>query len=61
MPMDVLNKPGKLTDAEFSIIKTHPVEGHRLLLTGQNVDPMSCWMCVCTTTKKRMVLATPRA
>ena len=38
MPMEVLNKPGKLTDAEFAIIKTHPEEGHRLLLTGQDVD-----------------------
>ena len=27
MPMEVLNKPGKLTDAEFSIIKTHPARG----------------------------------
>ena len=27
MPMEVLNKPGKLTDAEFAIIKTHPEEG----------------------------------
>ena len=40
MPMEVLNKPGKLTDAEFRIIKTHPEEGHRLLLTGSDVDPM---------------------
>lgn len=38
MPMEVLNKPGKLTDAEFAIIKTHPEEGHRLLLAGQDVD-----------------------
>ncbi|MDB5806024.1 MAG: metal dependent phosphohydrolase [Betaproteobacteria bacterium] len=31
MPLDVLNKPGKLTDAEFTIIKGHPAEGHRIL------------------------------
>jgi HD-GYP domain-containing protein (c-di-GMP phosphodiesterase class II) len=46
MPMEVLNKPGKLTDAEFAIIKTHPEEGHRMLLTGTKVDPMVldvCW------------------
>jgi hypothetical protein len=30
MPMDVLNKPGKLTDEEFAIIKTHPEEGYKL-------------------------------
>jgi putative nucleotidyltransferase with HDIG domain len=34
MPMDVLNKPGKLTDAEFVIVKSHPERGHELLLEG---------------------------
>jgi HD-GYP domain-containing protein (c-di-GMP phosphodiesterase class II) len=24
MPLDVLNKPGKLTAAEFEVIKSHP-------------------------------------
>ena len=46
MPMEVLNKPGKLTDAEFSIIKTHPAEGHRLLLTGQNVGEVVLDVCL---------------
>ena len=46
MPMEVLNKPGKLTDAEFNIIKTHPTEGHRLLLTGRNVDPLVLDVCL---------------
>lgn len=46
MPMEVLNKPGKLTDAEFAIIKSHPVEGHRLLLTGQNVHPLVLDVCL---------------
>lgn len=32
MPQDVLNKPGQLTDAEFTVIKTHPVRGHEMLL-----------------------------
>ena len=41
MPMEVLNKPGKLTDAEFAIIKSHPVEGHKMLLGGVNVDPIA--------------------
>ena len=31
MPLDVLNKPGKLTDAEYAVIKTHPKQGHNLL------------------------------
>jgi HD-GYP domain-containing protein (c-di-GMP phosphodiesterase class II) len=46
MPMEVLNKPGKLTDAEFAIIKSHPVEGHRLLLTGRDVAPMVLDVCL---------------
>lgn len=46
MPMDVLNKPGKLTDAEFTIIKSHPVQGHRMLLGGVNVDPIAIEVCL---------------
>ncbi|WP_367848449.1 HD-GYP domain-containing protein [Rhodoferax sp. WC2427] len=38
MPMEVLNKPGKLTDAEFRIIQSHPVKGHRMLADKQAVD-----------------------
>jgi putative nucleotidyltransferase with HDIG domain len=41
MPMDVLNKPGKLTDEEFAIIKSHPEEGYRMLLAGSGVDPVA--------------------
>ncbi|MBL8267958.1 HD-GYP domain-containing protein [Steroidobacter sp.] len=32
MPQDIINKPGKLTDEEFGIIKSHPVRGHEMLL-----------------------------
>lgn len=46
MPMDVLNKPGKLTDAEFAIIKTHPVEGYRLLEGSSGVDLMVMDVCL---------------
>jgi len=41
MPMEVLNKPGKLTDAEFAIIKSHPEAGHSMLLAGGGVDPVA--------------------
>ena len=41
MPVEVLNKPGKLTDAEFDIMKQHPVEGHKMLLAGSGVDPVA--------------------
>lgn len=46
MPMDVLNKPGKLTEAEFAIIKSHPEKGHKMLLDGVNVDPMVLDVCL---------------
>jgi putative nucleotidyltransferase with HDIG domain len=31
MPLDVLNKPGKLTEDEFAVMRSHPVRGHALL------------------------------
>jgi putative nucleotidyltransferase with HDIG domain len=34
VPQDIINKPGKLTDAEFTIIKSHPVKGHEMLLAS---------------------------
>ncbi len=34
MPAEVLNKPGPLTDAEFSIMRSHPERGHALLIGG---------------------------
>jgi HD-GYP domain-containing protein (c-di-GMP phosphodiesterase class II) len=46
MPMEILNKPGKLTTAEFAIVKQHPREGHRLLLTGENVAPEVLDVCL---------------
>ncbi|QXL83674.1 HD-GYP domain-containing protein [Comamonas sp. NLF-1-9] len=38
MDQSVLNKPGKLTDAEFEHIKTHPHEGWKLLHQAGSVD-----------------------
>jgi HD-GYP domain-containing protein (c-di-GMP phosphodiesterase class II) len=46
MPMEVLNKPGKLTDEEFRIIKSHPEEGHRLLLEGGTVGEVPLDVCL---------------
>lgn len=46
MPMEVLNKPGKLTDEEFRIIKSHPVEGHRLLLEGGGASAVALDVCL---------------
>ena len=40
VPDAVLNKPGKLTDEEFGLIKRHPEEGHRLLVEAGGVGPI---------------------
>jgi HD-GYP domain-containing protein (c-di-GMP phosphodiesterase class II) len=46
MPMDVLNKPGKLTDEEFAIIRKHPEEGHRLLVEGGSAGAVALDVCL---------------
>ncbi|APW44246.1 HD-GYP domain-containing protein [Rhodoferax saidenbachensis] len=46
MPMEVLNKPGKLTDAEFAVIRTHPERGHKMLQTDPSVDPLVLDVCL---------------
>ncbi len=38
MPLDVLNKPGRLTDDEFTIIRSHPTRGHQLLVEGKGAS-----------------------
>jgi len=45
-PPEVLNKPGKLTDAEFAIMKQHPVEGHRLLAEAGAVGEVPLDVCL---------------
>lgn len=37
IPMDIINKPGRLSDEEFQLIKTHPEEGYRLLANDSGV------------------------
>ena len=37
IPEEILNKPGKLTDEEFAIVKSHPKYGYELL-RNQNID-----------------------
>lgn len=46
MPVKVLNKPGRLTDDEFRVIKNHPVEGHRLLVEGKSVSDIVLDVCL---------------
>ncbi len=37
IPDSIIKKPGKLTDAEYAAIKSHPIEGYNIL-KGQNIS-----------------------
>jgi len=41
MPLEVLNKPSKLTEAEYQIMKTHPQHGYELLQEGKGVGEVA--------------------
>jgi putative nucleotidyltransferase with HDIG domain len=45
-PDDILNKPGKLTDTEFNVMRQHPVAGHALLLEAQGADDIALDVCL---------------
>ena len=40
-PAEILNKPEKLTDAEFEILKRHTVDGAEILRTTPDVPPLA--------------------
>ena len=46
IPNEVLNKPGKLTDEEFAIIKKHPELGHEALLQGSGATETVLDVCL---------------
>jgi putative nucleotidyltransferase with HDIG domain len=46
MPLDVLNKPGKLTDAEFDVMRSHPGRGHALLVEGGTAGAVALDVCL---------------
>jgi HD-GYP domain-containing protein (c-di-GMP phosphodiesterase class II) len=46
MPNEILNKPGKLTDDEFAVIRTHPERGHMMLQDVQGVNPAVLDVCL---------------
>jgi len=46
IPNDVLNKPGKLTDAEFEVIKTHPRKGWEILNIAKGANAIALDVCL---------------
>jgi HD-GYP domain-containing protein (c-di-GMP phosphodiesterase class II) len=46
MPLEVLNKPGALTDAEFDVMRGHPERGWDLLKDGAKVPASALDVCL---------------
>lgn len=46
VPLAILNKPGKLTDEEFSAVKAHPAEGYKMLLEAKGVGDIALDVCL---------------
>ena len=46
MPLAILNKPGKLTDDEYAVMKTHPERGHEMLVEGRGAPPAALEVCL---------------
>ncbi len=46
IPLHILNKPGKLTDEEFQVMRTHPERGHALLVEGRGATSAVLDVCL---------------
>jgi len=46
MPLEILQKPDKLTDAEYTLIKTHPLRGHELLQEARGAPEAAMDVCL---------------
>jgi len=46
IPDEILNKPGKLTDGEFDIVKNHPFSGWEILKNSDDVDEIALDVCL---------------
>ena len=46
MPAEILNKPGKLSDEEFAVMRSHPERGHALLAEGGGASDAVLDVCL---------------
>ncbi|AQR68681.1 phosphodiesterase [Janthinobacterium sp. LM6] len=46
VPSAILNKPGSLSEAEFSSVRAHPAAGHRMLQEVGEIDPVALDVCL---------------
>lgn len=47
LPKDILNKPGKLTEEEYEIIKTHPSIGYNIVKEEVSLSPLTKVIVLC--------------
>lgn len=45
IPEDVLNKPGRLTESEFALVRSHPANGYAMLLGTPDVGASALDVC----------------
>lgn len=41
IPLEILNKPGKLTDAEWTVLRTHAEKGYQIALSSEELKPIA--------------------
>ena len=46
MPIEILNKPGSLTDSEFATMKNHPRQGMEMMLSNGFDEPIALDICL---------------
>lgn len=46
IPLELINKPGSLTEIEFQIMKNHPIDGHVILLESEGITDIVRHVCL---------------
>lgn len=46
IPLEILNKPGALSEQEFEVVRHHPRLGHQLLIKASITDPVTLDVCL---------------
>ncbi|SFL88280.1 HD-GYP domain-containing protein [Rugamonas rubra] len=46
IPLEILNKPGRLTEGEFDVVRAHPAEGFRMLQASTDIGDAALDVCM---------------
>ena len=41
IPLEILNKPGRLTDQEWAVLRTHPEKGYQIAMSSDELKPIA--------------------